>query len=159
MDVEIERTFLLPGTPAEIEGAPAHPIAQGYLSVGEDGTEVRLRRRGDRTLLTAKRGAGERRLEAEVEIPAAAFDELWPLTEGRRVEKERFVVAHGEHDVEVDVYAGALAGLVLAEVEFATEAQSAAFAAPAWLGREVTGDERYANRRLAIDGRPDEEQA
>ena len=28
------------------------------------------------------------------------------------------------------------------------------FDPPAWLGREVTGDERFANQRLALQGRP-----
>ena len=32
---------------------------------------------------------------------------------------------------------------------------SEAFAAPEWLGQEVTGDERYANRTLALRGAPD----
>jgi adenylate cyclase len=54
--------------------------------------------------------------------------------------------------VEVDVYAGDLDGLVSAEVEFASEEAAAAFAPPAWLGREVTGDPRYANRALAVSG-------
>jgi CYTH domain-containing protein len=55
---------------------------------------------------------------------------------------------------EVDVYEGALAGLITAEVEFSSEEASSAFAPPGWLGREVTGDKRYANRALAVDGLP-----
>jgi CYTH domain-containing protein len=41
-----------------------------------------------------------------------------------------------------------------AEVEFPSESASAAWMPPAWLGAEVTGDERYANQSLATRGRP-----
>jgi adenylate cyclase len=56
--------------------------------------------------------------------------------------------------LEVDVYEGDLAGLVVAEVEFPSEAAADAWRPPAWLGAEVTTDERYKNHRLAVDGVP-----
>ena len=151
---EIERKFVLSEPPAEFAGAPSERIEQGYLAITDDGVEVRVRRRGERTVLTVKQGAGERRLEEEVEIPASSFETLWPLTAGRRVEKRRFVLDRDGRRIELDVYAGALEGLVVAEIEFETEAASAAFEAPDWLGREVTGDARYANQRLAVEGPP-----
>jgi adenylate cyclase len=55
---------------------------------------------------------------------------------------------------EVDVYAEALAGLLTAEIEFASTEASAAFAPPDWLGAEVTGDARYAHPSLALAGVP-----
>ena len=53
--------------------AGRRPIAieQGYLSLGADG-EVRLRRRGERLLLTVKRGEGLSRDEAEIELDPRA---------------------------------------------------------------------------------------
>ncbi len=104
-----------------------------------------------------KQGEGLRRLEEELEISAATFEALWPITEDRRVEKERFRLERDGRTIELDVYGGGLEGLVVAEVEFESEQDSADFQPPAWLGREVTGDERYANRRLAVRGIPDEE--
>jgi len=100
-------------------------------------------------------GAGLARGEEEVDLAAADFDRLWPLTEGRRVVKTRYLVPlDGGLTAEVDVYEGGLDGLLTAEVEFADEAAAHAFAAPAWMGEDVTGDKRYANQRLATDGRP-----
>jgi adenylate cyclase len=89
-------------------------------------------------------------------VDDAAFERLWPLTEGRRIEKVRYLVPAEAPGlvIEVDVYDGALAGLVVAEVEFAGEADAEAFVPPAWLGREVTGDARFKNQRLAVDGPP-----
>jgi len=39
-------------------------------------------------------------------------------------------------------------------VEFDSAAAAAAFSPPAWLGRDVTDDSRYKNKRLAVDGLP-----
>jgi adenylate cyclase len=155
--VEIERKFLLQGRPEEFEGAPSERIDQGYVAISDDGVEVRVRRAGERTVLTVKQGAGLRRLEEELDIPAATFEALWPITEDRRLEKERFRLERDGRTIELDVYGGDLHGLVVAEVEFASERESVEYRPPAWLGREVTGDERYANRRLAVHGMPDEE--
>ena len=55
---------------------------------------------------------------------------------------------------EIDLYDGELEGLVTAEVEFPDEETALAYPAPDWLGEDVTGDKRYANRTLATDGIP-----
>ena len=71
------------------------------------------------------------------------------MTAGRRLTKVRHEIAHGDLIIEVDVYEGGLAGLVVAEVEFPTREGSAKFQPPAWFGEDVTGDERYMNQNLA----------
>ena len=154
MPPEIERKFLLSALPDGVGERPGVEIFQGYLGNG-GGSEIRLRRAGERTLLTVKTGAGEVREELEVEIDPALFAELWPLTEGRRIAKTRRREAlGGGREAEIDEYAAELAGLLVAEVEFGTVEESQAFDPPSWLGPEVTGDRRYANRSLAVAGRP-----
>jgi adenylate cyclase len=153
--IEIERKFLVAEVPGDLGRHPSGRLRQGYLAVEAGGAEVRIRADDDSTVLTVKRGAGRTRAEEEVPIDRTAFDRLWPLTEGRRVEKVRHLVPAGDGLVlEVDVYEGDLAGLVVAEVEFPSEAAADAWAPPAWLGDEVTTDERYKNHRLAVDGVP-----
>jgi adenylate cyclase len=150
---EIERKFLVGDLPAGLEDAPRTRIEQGYLAVDDDGTEVRVRRRGEDAVLTIKSGRGRSRAEEELAIDAARFDRLWLLTEGRRIEKTRHVVG-AEPAIELDLYGGALEGLRVAEVEFHDDAAADAFEPPAWFGREVTDDPRYKNRALARDGAP-----
>jgi adenylate cyclase len=150
--MEVERKFLVPASP-ELDGTESDEIDQGYLAIGEDG-EVRLRRKGERLFLTAKRGTGLSREEAEVEVDREAFDRLWPLTEGRRLHKRRHVIPHGEFSIELDVYAGDLQGLIVAEIEFPSEDEAKGFDPPDWLGEEVTGDARYLNETLATHGIP-----
>ena len=116
---------------------------------------MRLRRAGERLLLTAKRGGGLAREEAEVALSGEQFERLWPATIGRRVEKTRYEIPTvDELVIELDVYEGSLAGLRVAEVEFPDIESAGRFSAPPWFGREVTDDDAYKNRRLATDGMP-----
>jgi CYTH domain-containing protein/CHAD domain-containing protein len=152
MASEIERKFVLEEMPPEAARAPATAIEQGYLAVDE-AVEVRLRRSDGERLLTAKRGHGESREEVEVELYGEQFEALWPLTEGRRLRKTRSRVPLGDGlTAEVDRYHGDLDGLLVAEVEFPSAEASHEFQPPPWLGREVTGERRYANQALALDG-------
>jgi CYTH domain-containing protein/CHAD domain-containing protein len=149
---EIERKFLVDRLPPELDEDRSQRISQGYLAV-DDTIEVRLRRIDDELLITAKRGRGETREEIEAPLEERAFEELWKLTESRRVSKRRFQVPLEDgHCAEVDVYAGGLEGLVVAEVEFSSEEDGNSFRAPEWFGRELTGDHRYANQELAMVG-------
>jgi adenylate cyclase len=52
------------------------------------------------------------------------------------------------------VYHGRLNGLRTAEIEFESLAAATAFVPPGWLGRDVTDDPRYKNKRLATQGLP-----
>lgn len=150
--MEVERKFLVP-EPPDLDGTKSDEIVQGYLAVGSDG-EVRLRRKGEGLVLTAKRGSGIARDEAEIQLDTGEFELLWPLTEGRRLRKRRHLIPHGDREIELDVYEGDLEGLLVAEIEFPSEDAARAFEPPAWIGEEVTGDERYLNKTLATRGSP-----
>jgi adenylate cyclase len=53
--------------------------------------------------------------------------------------------------IEIDIYRRKHKGLVVAEVEFPNRTACRKFMAPAWFGREVTGNKRYSNVRLATE--------
>ncbi len=154
--LEIERKFLVTRIPAGLDRVPSSRIDQGYLAIDPEGAVVRLRRQGGRTLCAIKSGHGLQRTEEEWRIDPARFERLWPLTEGRRVEKQRYLLpAEGGLTIELDVYAGALDGLATAEVEAADRAAVEAFEPPSWMRLELTDDPRYSNASLALDGAPD----
>jgi len=94
-------------------------------------------------------------VEVEIELTRDQFDQLWPLTENRRVKKTRYEINYRGALIEVDVYAGALSKLVTAEVEFETVDESIAFIPPVWFREEITEDDRFKNKNLAIRGMPD----
>jgi adenylate cyclase len=152
--VEIERKFLVAEQP-KLGDAPPVQIEQGYLAIDdESGVEVRLRRRGNELLLTIKGGSGRSRTEEEIGLDREQFESLWPLTEGRRLSKERDLISHGELEVELDAYRGSLDGLLIAEVELPDEAAADAFEKPGLFGDEVTGNGSYLNQTLATNGLP-----
>jgi adenylate cyclase len=151
---EIERKFLVEELPARLEDHERVEIEQGYLAIAED-AEVRLRRAGSECTLTVKRGSGEDREEYEVPLEAAQLEPLWEACAGRLLRKRRHLVPlEGGLRAELDVYAGRLDGLRVVEVEFPSAARAGAFRPPDWFGRELTGDRRFANQALAVDGAP-----
>ena len=149
--VEIERKFLVGELPGDLGRYESDHIDQGYVAIGDDGVEVRVRRRGDDMTLTIKSGPGMMRTEEELAIDGRRFWSLWPLTEGRRVTKTRHVIPLDDVNVELDVYSGAHDGLLTAEIEFPSAEASEAFEPPAWLGRDVTGKPKYSNVAMAHD--------
>jgi CYTH domain-containing protein len=152
--MEIERKFLLAADPPLPTGSHASRLRQGYVAVASDRGEVRVRDEDGACTLTVKQGAGLTRAEHEVSITPDLFAELWPHTEGRRLEKIRHRLPLERWVAEVDVFAGDLDGLRLVEIEFATEDDAVGFVPPAWFGLEVTADPRYKNQSLALDGAP-----
>ncbi len=146
---EIERKFLVRHLPPDLANFPRREIEQGYLAAGADGVQVRLRRANGACSLAYKRDAAGGRIEREITLTAEQFAVLWPGTEGQRLSKTRYDVPHENFIVEVDVYRDRHEGLVVAEVEFESEAAAHDFQPPAWLGDDVTGSSRYSNVLLA----------
>jgi CYTH domain-containing protein len=149
---EIERKFVVDQLPADLRARRGERIRQGYLAV--EPAEIRVRSWDDRTYeLTVKSTGGLSRAEVNLELTRNQFEELWPLAQGTlEKSRSRYDVSGGT--AELDVYDGALAGLVVVEVEFPSEADASAFAPPAWFGTEVTDDPRYRNAALAAAGSP-----
>jgi adenylate cyclase len=154
---EIERKWRVAELPAEVEGGRwnATRIEQGYVAI-TDAAEVRVRRADARdAVLTVKSAPGLSRTEVELELTPEQFDELWPLTDGRRLIKVRYAREQEPGVVlELDLYEGPLQGFAVLEVEFASEDAAATWTPPDWAGPEVTGDKAYANQSLAVTGLP-----
>lgn len=148
MQKEIERKYLVCGE-FKSSAYAATQVAQGYLC-SDAARCVRIRIRDDKGYLTIKGvsdDTGLSRYEWEREIPVGEARELMNLCEPGRIEKTRYLVAHGRHTIEIDEFHGENEGLVLAEVELADEAE--AFSPPAFLSEEVTGDIRFYNAYLS----------
>ena len=164
---EIERVWLLSGLPEMPSPLRILSITQGYVrsSIAREaglGSKFRLRQsidgNGEVTWTkTRKTGRGMVREEEETPLSHDQFQELWPLTEGRRIRKTRTCVQAqgGPPDIwEVDEFHSV--DLVMAEIEI--QRISTIVSIPAWLDpfivAEVTDDRRYRNNALAQDGLP-----
>ena len=146
---EIERKFLVKHLPVEILHSARYRIAQGYLANESGGRHVRLRKKAKTASLTFKVGGGYSREEREIRLSPKQFATLWPATAGRRLGKMRYEVPYKNLTIEVDIYYGRNHGLIVAEVEFPNHASRRKFKPPSWFGREITGEKRYSNVRLA----------
>ena len=147
---EIERKFLVKWLPDNFKRSRRFIIEQGYLATESAGRQVRLRKTGNTTSLTFKVGRASHREEREINLSQKQFAALWPGTAGRRLRKVRYEIPWEDLLIELDIYRGRHAGLVVAEVEFPDGASCRRFKAPWWFGREVTGEKRYSNVRLAL---------
>jgi len=149
--VEIERKYLLTEVPPHARSFPAEEIEQGWLPgslLVERLRHVRSNGSND-WFRTVKSGQGLRRTEIEEATTPELFAALWPLTEGCRVVKRRYLVPEGALTWEIDEFLDR--PLALAEIELPTEDTRVAI--PAWLAeyvvRDVTGEPEYLNRTLA----------
>ncbi len=149
MSREIERKFLLKRLPSGWKKGGGRRIEQGYLVTDRAGNQARLRRLGRIYSLTVKRGGGLARDEFEIRLTGAQFRKLWPATAGRRLSKVRYEIPCKHLTIEIDIYEGRNKGLRVAEVEFATLRECRQFDPPTWVGRDVSGETRYSNIRLA----------
>lgn len=144
---EIERKFLVTGEFKSLAYSKTH-IEQGYFAT-EPGRTVRVRIRDEKAYLTIKgapRKDGFARYEFEIEIPLEDAHEMMELCMPGRVSKDRYLVRSGKHIVEVDEFFGDNEGLVMAEIELASEDEE--YIKPDFLGKEVTGDYHYYNKYM-----------
>lgn len=149
-NIEIERKYLVCDDSYKALATDVQIIRQGYLSLDPDRT-VRVRRLDDSAFLTVKGSARSdalERFEWEHPIAVAEAEALFPLCLPNPVYKERWLVPWQGFVIEVDVFQGDNAGLVLAEIE-QPDVHSAPLTLPSFIGREVTGDPRYYNSYLA----------
>lgn len=146
---EIERKFLVENESFKNLATAKKKIAQGYLNTNPERT-VRVRIANEKAYLTIKgkgNESGMTRFEWEKEITVEEASALLLLCEKGAIEKTRFEIPVGQHLYEVDEFYGENQGLIVAEIELSAENES--FEKPAWLGMEVTNDEKYYNAYLS----------
>lgn len=151
MGVEIERKFLLKNDEWKAHVTETHVIKQGYLQNGMDKSQkssVRVRISNKSANINVKSAElSAIRQEYEYDIPLHDAEQmLTTLCSGNIIEKTRFYVPYGSHLWEVDVFSGENAGLEMVEIELSSLGEH--FEKPAWLGAEVTHDERYYNNSM-----------
>jgi CYTH domain-containing protein len=147
MSKEIERKYQVLDL-SVIEGRLGSRIVQGYIV--DQPMTVRVRVIEAEAFLALKsKMQGIERDEYEFPIPMRHAHELLSRYCGTRViEKTRYRVPHAGVVVEIDVFSGRHAGLVVAEIELVSADQQ--FELPAWLGSELTYDRRFSNGALAM---------
>ncbi len=148
--MEIERKFLIPSLPGHLKEFPCLTIEQGYLCREP---VVRIRRQEEEYFLTYKSKGLMVREEYNLPLTKEAYLHLRPKADGILIAKKRYLIPLAPcYTIELDIFEGELAPLVLAEVEFTTEAEAKAFVPPEWFGEDVTYSNTYHNSVLSARG-------
>lgn len=148
--MEIERKFLIDKIPDSIDlsSLKCRRIEQGYLC-----TEpvVRVRRDNEDYYLTYKSKGLMAREEYNLPLNEAAYNTLIKKADGNIITKTRYEIPEKNNlTIELDIFEGKFSGLLLAEVEFSSEAEALAYTPPAWFGKDVTNDASYHNSNMAM---------
>ncbi len=145
--MEIERKFLIKELPVNLDSYPHTTLEQGYLCTNP---VVRIRKDGAKYELTYKSAGLMIREEYNLPLTEEAYQHLLTKIDGNLISKERYrIPLDSSHTIELDIFRGALAPLVLAEVEFSSEEDALAFLPPEWFSEEVTSNPAYQNSNLS----------
>ncbi|MEI7749913.1 MAG: hypothetical protein WCJ25_02820 [Candidatus Moraniibacteriota bacterium] len=149
--IELERTYLARRLPDGLSECPSKEMIDIYLPVASRHPVLRIRRNGDALEMTKKlpvKGTDSSKMEEQtIRLSGEEYAALSTI-EGKWVGKTRYVYDFNGRTAEVDVFQGALAGLVLVDFEFETEAQKDVFPLPDFCLAEVTQEEFLAGGML-----------
>ena len=144
---ELERRWLLTSLPDGADAGAA--IYDRYI----EGTRLRLRRVGSEHKLAQKEAASAPdyavTVITNIYLSREEYDVLAVLP-ALELRKRR----HHLGRYSIDVFEDDLAGLVLAETEFASEEEMRAHPDPQFAVRDVSGDIRYTGGWLVANGLP-----
>jgi CYTH domain-containing protein len=154
--VERERRFLLREMPPGLRVNDPHTqIFDNYIT----GTRLRLRKIRDPqkrewTWKLTQKFAPDQSDYSRTYITNFYLSqyeyEVLSVFEGNELRKNRYPFECGGRKFSVDVFLGALHGLILLETEFDTDEEMRAFSPPPFTQREVTNDRLFTGGHLAF---------
>ena len=155
--LEIERRFLVTDPPL-LDARDSVAIWQAYLSVTEQ-SSIRIRKVNSKEHRLSIKWLPEPdtilvRNEVDIMLTEADFAQLQAAAICQPVIKRRYMIPNEGVDIELDVFSGHLAGLIVAEIEFSSVDSAASFDPLPWFGAEITEDYRFLNSSLAQWGKP-----
>lgn len=147
--MEIERKFLVNTLPQNLDRYECSQIEQGYLC-----TEpvVRIRRSNEKYMLTYKGEGLLMREEYNLPLTKEGYEHLRPKVDGILITKKRYKIPYQKYVIELDIFEGELAPLLLAEVEFDSREEAEDFRPPDWFAEDVTFAGSYQNSYLSQNG-------
>lgn len=145
--MEIERKFLIKKLPDNLTSYKARKIEQAYLCTDP---VVRVRRDNDDYYLTYKSKGMIVREEYNLPLTKEAYGHLLAKADGNIITKTRYEIPEKDNlTIELDVFEGKFDGLLLAEVEFASEEEALGYIPPEWFGEDVSNCTKYHNSTLS----------
>lgn len=166
--MEIERKFTIRELPSNLSDYSFHLIEQAYLCTNP---VVRVRQEDATYYMTYKGSGMMSREEYNLPLTAEAYEHLKEKADGIVITKKRYLIPLDKENVrfasnysateafedwvpviELDVFEGALAPLIMAEIEFPDEETANAYLMEDWFLEDVTQDKRYHNSNMSKNG-------
>ena len=152
--MEIERKYTLKELPANLDSYPCHLIEQAYLNTKP---VVRIRKEDDDYYLTYKGSGMMAREEYNLPLNEESYYHLLEKADGIVITKKRYVLPLSDFQldnkdnlsIELDIFEGKLAPLIIAEIEFPTEEMADTFTPPDIFAEDVTFNPKYHNSNLS----------
>lgn len=164
MVLEIERKFLIDNE-SILDEFTLDDINFQLLKVEQFYTQItkfderRYRKSSKSYFFTYKKGKGISRVENEHEITKKEFKRAKELMLGSLISKDRYLFKINNLPCNIDIYSGDLSGIIVLEIEFLTIDDANNFKIPNFLQKhilkEITYDDEYKNKNLALFGNPD----
>lgn len=145
--MEIERKFLVKEIPFSLDEYKCRIIEQAYLNTAP---VVRIRQDNNDYYLTYKSKGFLEREEYNLPLDKESYEHLRTKADGIILTKKRYEIPlNNTLTIELDIFEGKHAGLILAEVEFSSREEAENFTAPKWFDADVTYDPKYCNSNLS----------
>ena len=139
MPKELERTFLLKTIPKDLTKVRSKEIIDIYVPKSRSHPTLRIRKNGETMEMTKKDPIDDdaaKQFEHTISLDEEEFTAL--QVDGKKLHKIRYYYEHEGKIIEIGLFKGALEGLVLADVEFSSEAEMNHFDMPDFCLAEVT---------------------
>lgn len=152
--MEIERKYTIKELPANLDSYPCHLIEQAYLNTNP---VVRIRKEDDTYYLTYKGSGMMAREEYNLPLNEESYNHLLEKADGIVITKKRYVLPLTDFQpdnknnlfIELDIFEGKLAPLIIAEIEFPTKEMADSFIPPELFSEDVTFNPKYHNSNLS----------
>ena len=111
---------------------------------------VRVRKDNDCYYLTYKSEGLIAREEYNLPLTKESYEHLLAKADGNIITKTRYEIPEKNNlTIELDIFEGKFKGLILAEVEFSTEADAMSYVPPDWFSEDVSNSSKYHNSTLS----------
>ncbi len=159
--MEIERKFLIKKDTFDLNSYSYIELQQAYISTSP---VIRLRKKATYNvnapdhanvtpeyILTVKSKGMLSRQEFELALDETDYNNLLSKAEGNVITKRRYIIPlDGGLTLELDYFKGLFEGLVMGEIEFASEDEAKKYNLPDFILKEVTFDKRYHNSNMSL---------
>ncbi|MBU1975924.1 MAG: hypothetical protein KKG59_05970 [Nanoarchaeota archaeon] len=144
--IELERTFLAKHLPVGLEKCKYTEMIDIYIPKEHEHPTLRIRKNGEKCEITKKEPIADDASEQNEHTIPLREDEFNSLSQidGKKVHKFRYIYPYKGRTAEIDVFQGALKGLVVVDFEFETREDKAQFQMPDFCLVDVTKEKFIA---------------